>query len=78
MDKVDHERVNPFAIKVSFPAIKERVDQSNTSDIQGIKDMVGLYQLDGDDAYTLEEIDNLLGFKHLFKHTIGQNLKFYL
>jgi len=52
VDRVDHERVNPFAIIASFPAIKERVDQSNTSDIQGINDMIGLYQLDGDDAYS--------------------------
>jgi len=52
VDKVDHERVNPFAIIVSFPAIKERVDQSNPSDIQGINDMIGLYQLDGDNAYS--------------------------
>ena len=52
VDKVDHEKVNPFAIIASFPSIKERVDQSNTSDIQGIDDMIGKYQLDGDDAYS--------------------------
>ena len=33
VDKVDHEKVNPFAIIASFPSIKERVDQSNASDI---------------------------------------------
>ena len=29
VDKVDHDKVNPFTIIASFPSIKERVDQSN-------------------------------------------------
>ena len=48
VDKVDHDRVNPFAIIASFPSIKERVDQM----VQGIDDMIGTYQLDGNDAYS--------------------------
>ena len=32
-DKVDHDRVNPFTVIASFTSIKERVDQSNTSEV---------------------------------------------
>ena len=52
VEKVDHDKVNPFAIIVSFPSIKECVDQSTSELVQGIDDMIGTYQLDGDDAYS--------------------------
>ena len=52
VDKVDRDKVNPFTVKASFPSIKECVDQSNASEVQGIDDMIHTYQLDGDDAYS--------------------------
>ncbi|MCY3928218.1 MAG: hypothetical protein OXG81_08075, partial [Acidobacteria bacterium] len=51
VDKVDNEKVNPFKVIASFPSIKERVDQTNGSEIAGIEHLIGKYQLDGDDAY---------------------------
>ena len=29
MDKIDNEKVNPFKVIASFPALKERIDQSS-------------------------------------------------
>ena len=52
VDKVDHDKVNPFTIIASFPSIKQHVDQSNTTEVHGINDMIGKYQLDGGDAYS--------------------------
>jgi len=53
IDKTDNERVNPFKVIVSFPAIKERIDGSSTNqcNTESINKLVGTYQLDGDDAY---------------------------
>jgi len=52
IDKVDNEKVNPFKVISSFPAIKERVDQTNGCEIRGIDQLIGNYQLDGDAAYS--------------------------
>ena len=52
VDKVDHDKVSPFTVIASFTSIKEHVDQSNASEVQGIDDMTCTYQLDGDDAYS--------------------------
>ena len=46
------KKVNPFKVIASFPIIKERVDQNNVSEIAGVEDLIGNYQLDGDDAYS--------------------------
>ena len=53
VEKVDNEKVGPFKIIASFPAIKERIDKNNTS-INGeeIDKLVGNYQIDSDDAYS--------------------------
>ena len=52
--KTDNERVNPFKIIASFPAIKERIDgnSTNQSNTENIKKLVRTFQLDGDDAYS--------------------------
>jgi len=52
VDKIDNEKVNPFKIIASFPAVKERVDQTNGTEIAGIDRLIGKYQLDADDAYS--------------------------
>ena len=41
IDKVDNEKVNLFKVISSFPAIKERVDQTNGSEIHGIDQLIG-------------------------------------
>ena len=52
VERVDNEKVNPFKIIASFPAIKERIDKNNTCDnSEEINKLVGTYQIDGDDAY---------------------------
>ena len=61
IEKIDNERVNPFKIIASFPAIKEKIDQNCSSDTltsqtltsqtQMVNELVGTYQLDADDAY---------------------------
>ena len=47
IDKTDNERVNPFKIIASFPAIKERVDGSSTNqcNTENINKLVGTYQM---------------------------------
>ena len=54
-EKVDSDRVNPFSIIASFPAMKSQIDRQcmlleNKS--REIDMLIGTYQLDGDDAYT--------------------------
>jgi len=53
IDNTDNERVNPFKVIASFPAIKEYIDGSSTNQYktESINKLVGTYQLDGDDAY---------------------------
>ena len=52
VDKIDNERVNPFKIIASFPAIKKRIDESNLcQNTEMIEKMVDSYQLRGDNAY---------------------------
>ena len=55
IDKVNNEKVNPFKTISSFPAIKEQVDQTNGSEIHGIGQLIGKYQLDGNGAYSFGE-----------------------
>ena len=57
IEKIDNERVNTFKIIVSFPAIKDKIDQNcntetPTSQTQMVNKLVRTYQLDADDAYT--------------------------
>ena len=57
IDKVDSERVDPFKIVSSFPAIKSKIDQSFSSEAKSeltetINELVGTYQIASDDAYT--------------------------
>jgi len=56
VDKVDNERVNPFKVVASFPAIKHRIDQQQgsvqDSTLSEVNRLIDTYQLDGDDAYT--------------------------
>ena len=77
-DKIDHDKVNPFAIIASFPSIKERVDQSTSELVQGIDDMIGTYQLDGDDAYSFGRERQYAWFQAHFKHIIGRIQRCYL
>ena len=42
--KVDNEKINPFKVIASFPCIKERVDQTNGSEIAGIEHLIGTYR----------------------------------
>ena len=52
VDKIDNERVNPFKIIASFPAIKKRIDENNLcQNTEMIEKMVDSYQLRGDNAY---------------------------
>ena len=44
-------QVSLTAIIASFPSVKECVDQGISNLVQGIDDMIGAYQLDGDDTY---------------------------
>jgi len=52
VDKTDNEKVNPFKIISSFPLIKQRIDKGNECHHSELVDkLVGMYQLDNDDAY---------------------------
>jgi len=54
VEKVDNDKVNPFKIIASFPAIKARIDKQCTvleSRSKEIDELIGSYQLDGNDAY---------------------------
>jgi len=53
IEKFDNEKVNPFKVIASFPAIKARIDGNLTTDsnVAAINKLVGTYQLDNDDAY---------------------------
>ena len=53
-EKIDNDKVNPFKIIASFPAIKARIDKQCTileSKSKEIDELVGTYQFDGDCAY---------------------------
>ena len=53
-EKVDSDRVNPFSIIASFPAMKNRIDKQCTlleNKSNEIDVLIGTYQLDGDKAY---------------------------
>jgi len=57
IDKVDNERVNPFKVIASFPALKDRIDRScdketvATLEIQKIDNFIGSCAIDDDNAY---------------------------
>ena len=54
-EKIDNDKVNPFKIIASFPAIKARIDKQCTileSKSKEIDELIGAYQLDGDSAYS--------------------------
>jgi len=57
IDKTDNERVNPFKVITSFPAIKECIDGNSTNqcNTENINELVGTYQLDGDDTYCFDQ-----------------------
>jgi len=53
-EKIDCEKVNPFSIIASFPAMKSRINRQCTlleNKSNEIDILVGTYQLDTDDAY---------------------------
>ena len=58
IDKIDNEKVNPFKVIASFPALKERIDQSSEKETAAtletckIDELIGTYALDADDAYS--------------------------
>ena len=79
INKIDNERVNPFKIIASFPAIKKRNDENNLcQNTETIDKMVASYQLNGDDAYCFGRERQLPIFNHLFRHFTGPMLKFFL
>ena len=54
VEKIDNDKVNPFKIIASFPAIKAGIDKQCTvleSRSKEIDELIGAYQLDGDNAY---------------------------
>ena len=53
IEKFDNEKVNPFKVIASFPAIKARIDGNLPTDSNAttINELVGIYQLDNDDIY---------------------------
>lgn len=70
VDKVDHDKVNPFTIIASFPSIKECVDQSNASEVQGIDDInTNLIVMM---LICLGEIDSMHGSKPISSIPLGQ------
>ena len=54
VEKIDNEKVNPFKVIASFPAIKHRIDQQQGSvqdnTLTEVNRLIDTYQLDGDDA----------------------------
>jgi len=69
-EKIDCDRVNPFSIIASFPAMKCRIDRQctlleNKSD--EIDKLVGTYQLDGDDAYNFSRDKRCAFFQSPFQ-----------
>ena len=56
-----------FKVISSFPAIKERVDQTNGREIRGIYQLIGNYQLDGDAAYLFGRERQYACFQALFQ-----------
>ena len=78
VDKIDNEKVNPFKIIASFPAIKERVDQTNGTEIAGIDRLIGKYQLDADDAYSFGRDRQYTWFQAPFQADQWSRLMFCL
>ena len=81
VEKVDNERINPFKIIASFPAIKESIDKNNvhiSQSTEAINQLVGTYQIDGDDAYCFGRDKQYALFQSLSRPPIGLKLKSYL
>ena len=54
VEKINNDKVNPFKIIASFPAIKAGIDKQCTvleSRSKEIDELIGAYQLDGNNAY---------------------------
>ena len=69
-EKIDNDKVNPFKIIASFPAIKARIDKQCTtleSKSKEIDELVGTYQLDGDCAYNFSRDRRYVFFQSLFQ-----------
>ena len=57
------KKLTPLRL-LSFPIIKERVDQNNGSEIAGVEHLIEKYQIDGNDAYSVGRDRQFGGFKH--------------
>ena len=57
IDKVDNEKVSPFKVIASFPALKDRIDRGcdkeavASLEANKIDELIGSYAIDDDDAY---------------------------
>lgn len=69
-DKIDNEKVNPFKVIASFPAIKHKIDQQQgsiqDSTLSEINRLIDTYQLDCDDAYTFTRDQRFAFFSSAF------------
>ena len=82
VEKIDNEKVNPFKVIASFPAIKHRIDQQQGSvqdnTLTEVNRLIDTYHLDGDDAYNFTRNQRFAFFKHPSKHFTGLEQKLYL
>ena len=71
VEKIDNEKVNPFKIIASFPAIKHKIDQQQgniqDSTLTEVNKLIDTYQLDGDDAYNFTRYRRLAFFQAPFQ-----------
>ena len=71
VEKIDNEKVNPFKVIASFPAIKHKIDeqQGNIQDstLTEVNKLIDTYQLDGDDAHNFTRDRRLAFFQAPFQ-----------